>query len=356
MTAVIQTIPNCLLNPMHLITTAAPSHTLSQRFFEAMEQVQDKLLHLLASTPLLLLAVLIVLGGIWLGGFVSRRMHVLRRISRSNPYMDGLLRNVVQVLIGLAGVLVALDLLGATSLVGAVLGSAGVVGLVLGFAFKDIAENYIAGILLSLRQPFAPGDSVRIDSYEGKVIALNSRATYLMTGEGNHLQLPNSLVFKSVLLNFSRNPQRRFDFQINVGNAASLHHAMDLGIATLAAVEGVLAQPAPNALILSLGNDGASLQFTGWINQASNDLSRTRSEAMRRLRRALREAGVPAPEAVQRVLLLRNDADHAPLPENGHARDTSVDRTLDTQLGRARALEDGGDLLEQRPAPPTQSP
>ncbi|MDE2408627.1 MAG: mechanosensitive ion channel [Xanthomonadaceae bacterium] len=331
---------------MSLSFAIAPSHTLSQRFLEAMEQVQDKLLHLLASSPLLLLAILIVLAAVWLGGFISRRMRILTRISRSNPYMDGLLRNSVQVLIGLAGVLVALDLLNATSLVGAVLGSAGVVGLVLGFAFKDIAENYIAGVLLSLRQPFAPGDSVRIDSYEGKVIALNSRATYLMTAEGNHLQLPNSLVFKSVLLNFSRNPQRRFDFQIAVGNRASLHKAMDLGTATLAGIEGVLPQPAPAALILNLGNDGATLQFTGWIDQSRNDLSRTRSEAMRRLRRILWEAGIPAPEAVQRVVVVRNGSEQMPLPENGQARDTSVDRTLDAQLGRARALEDGDDLLE----------
>lgn len=343
---------------MFLITSTLPTHSLSARFLEAMEQVQDKLLHLLASSPLLLLAILIVLASAWLGGFISRRMRILSRISHSNPYMDGLLRNTVKVLVTLAGVLVALDLLNATSLVGAVLGSAGVVGLVLGFAFKDIAENYIAGVLLSLRQPFSPGDSVRIDSFEGKVIALNSRATFLMTAEGNHLQLPNSVVFKSVLLNYSHNPQRRFDFQINVGSQTSLHQAMDLGIATLTATGGVLAKPAPNALILNLTNDGASLQFTGWIDQTRNDLSRTRSEAMRHLRRALREAGITPPETVQRVQLLRSDGDNPPLPENGHTRDTSVDRALDAQLGRAQALDDGGNLLEPAAAstPPAQSP
>ena len=90
----------------------------------------------------------------------------------------------------LIGILIALDLLGASSLVGAVLGSAGVIGLVLGFAFKDIAENYIAGILLSLRRPFAPGDHVVVDRvHEGKVVALTSRATLLMTLDGNQVAL-----------------------------------------------------------------------------------------------------------------------------------------------------------------------
>ena len=82
---------------MSMMHTLAPTpHTLQDRFFAALEQVQDKLLHLLANSPLLLVAILIVLGAIWLGGVISRRMHVLNRISRNNPYMDGLLRNAVK--------------------------------------------------------------------------------------------------------------------------------------------------------------------------------------------------------------------------------------------------------------------
>ncbi len=94
--------------------------------------------------------------------------------------------------------LVALEILDATAIVGALLGTAGVLGVALGFAFKDILENYLAGILMSLRQPFSPRDHVVIDGNEGLVIALNSRATILMTLDGNHLRLPNALVFRSV--------------------------------------------------------------------------------------------------------------------------------------------------------------
>ena len=151
------------------IAARAVEHSaLYVRFAAALDLMETKLVKLVASAPLLVVAILIVLFAMWFGRFVARRMRVLTRIARSNPYMDGLLRGIVRGLITLAGVLVALDLLGATSLVGAVLGSAGVVGLVLGFAFKDIAENYVAGVLLSLRRPFAPGDHVRIDSHEGK--------------------------------------------------------------------------------------------------------------------------------------------------------------------------------------------
>lgn len=330
---------------------------LPAQFGKAFEQVEAKLVKLAANAPLLVLAILIVLLASWLGGFVSRRMHVLTRISRSNPYMDGLLRSTVRTAIALAGVLVALDLLGATSLVGAVLGSAGVVGLVLGFAFKDIAENYIAGVLLSLRQPFAPSDHVRIDNHEGKVVALTSRVTILMTADGSQLQLPNALVFKSVLLNYSRNPKRRFDFETTVDARASWHQAMELGIASIASLDGVLADPAPSALIRSLSNDGAILQFNGWIDQTRNDLQKTRSEAMRRVRKTLRQAGIAPPETMQKVLLLRSEGDAEHAHESEVERDTSVDRALDAQVGQARDLEDGGDLLNaQAPPKPPQSP
>ena len=331
---------------------AAGNATMQARFAAAFDLMETKLVKLVASAPLLLVAILIVLFSMWFGRFVAGRMRVLTRISRSNPYMDGLLRGIVRGLIVLAGVLVALDLLDKTSLVTAVLGSAGVVGLVLGFAFKDIAENYIAGVLLSLRRPFAPGDTVRIDSHDGKVVALNSRATVLMTFDGNHLQLPNSLVFKSVLLNFSRNPKRRFDFETRIGAATSWHTAMDTGLSALAAVDGVLADPAPAALIARVEDTGAVLQFLGWIDQTRNDLGRTRSEAMRHVRKALHAAGILPPDPVQKVMLVRDSsAEAAPAPEAAASRDTSVDHALDAQVGEAREIEDGKDLLE-RPAPP----
>ncbi|MCW5581870.1 MAG: mechanosensitive ion channel, partial [Luteimonas sp.] len=216
-----------------------------ERFDFTFGRIAERFAELLAKTPLLLAALLIVALASWLGGIVSRRLHLLR-LRTDNPYMDTLIRRVVRALIVLFGVVVALDLLNATALVSAVLGSAGVVGLVLGFAFKDIAENYVAGILLSLRKPFSPGDHVKIDDREGKVVALQSRTTLMMTLDGNELQLPNALVFKAVLLNYSRNPRRRFDFTITIDGSQSIRVAHALAIEQITRVQGVLRDPAPS--------------------------------------------------------------------------------------------------------------
>ena len=320
---------------------------LPHQFGDALAHVQDKLFALAAGAPLLLVALALVLLSVWLGGLLSRRLHVLTRLSERNPYIDGMLRGIVKGVVILAGVLVALDLLGATPLIGALLGSAGVVGLVIGFAFKDIAENYVAGVLLTFRKPFSPGDTVRIDKHEGKVVALTSRATVLMTIEGNHLLLPNALVFKSVLLNFSRNKKRRFDFELDLNPQGSLHGAMDAGIEALKSLDSILEEPAPAALIMRIMPAGATVQYSGWIDQTNSDLQKTRSEALRRVMKALKITDNAAGEPVQRIRIERGEAaTQLPDDENGADRDTSVDHALDDQVDEARREEATSDLLK----------
>lgn len=240
---------------------------LSDRLQVAVRQIGDKLLRLIAAAPLLVVALIILLAALWLGRFVAGRVH-LRRLHQRNPYIDSLLGRVLQWLIVFGGLLMALDLLGATTLVGAALGSAGVVGLVMGFAFKDIAENYVAGILLSLRKPFAPGDHVLIENREGKVVALTSRATVLMTLDGNQLTLPNAMVFKSVMLNYSQNPLRRFDFTVVLGIKDSIRQSQELALDEIAEVAGVLTDPAPSWQIEELAADKIVLRFYGWVGIA----------------------------------------------------------------------------------------
>ena len=163
--------------------------------------------------------------------------------------LNRLLRNMIcQFLrkgIFLLGVLLAFDILDLTALAGAVLGTAGVIGLAIGFAFKDIVENYLAGLLLSIRRPFGLNDLVLIESHQGRVIRLTSSELILMTLEGNHVRIPNATVFKSFIYNYSINPRRRFDFGVGVGVNEDLVDVQEYGCGVLRQMEGVLAEPAP---------------------------------------------------------------------------------------------------------------
>lgn len=337
---------------------AAAVHCDVRHLGDCLDTVADTanlaLARLFQKLPLLVLAVLVILLTHWLSRFVGNRLHLLR-IRSQNPYMSGLVRMVVRTAIMLVGILIALDVVGLTSVVGAVLGSAGVVGLVLGFAFRDIAENYIAGILLSVRRPFEPGDHVVIENREGKVIAVNSRTTVLMTMDGNHLQLPNSLVFKSVVLNYSKNPNRRFDFTMLIDGNQSIREAQALAIGAISKIEGILDDPAPAWTVVEFGANGIQLKFFGWVDQRSADLGKVRSEAIRQVKAAYQRAQIEAPRTTYHIVAMRNrdaDALDATVEPVHNGVDTSVNHEIDVQVANAIRNDVNTNLLDPESTSP----
>lgn len=323
------------------------------RVTPVLERLVDQGYALLAALPLLLLAIVVVWVAWRVGGWLSRRKSFERMTSR-NPFLRELARTSTRWACLLVGVLVALEIMDATALVGAVLGTAGVLGVALGFAFKDILENYLAGILMSVRQPFAPRDHVVIDGNEGVVVSLTARATILMTLDGNHLRLPNAMVFRSVTLNYTRNPRRRFEFDVGIGVNEDLLQAQSLGTQELARVDGVLGTPPPRAFIQSLGDSNVQLRFHAWMDQRSHDFLQVKSEAIRRTKTSLEAAGMDLPEPIYRVQLTEPAPAPLPTPRQPAAADRTSSPGVDTratadlsaQIDIDPHLRDGQDLLD----------
>ncbi len=316
-----------------------------------LQRLLDESYRLLAALPMLALALLIVWAAWLLGRWIARR-EVIDRAARANPFMQDLTRTTVRWLVLGAGVVIALELMQATALVGAVLGTAGVLGVALGFAFKDILENYLAGILMSVRQPFAPRDHVVIDGNEGIILSMTSRATILMTLDGNHLRLPNAMVFRSVTLNYTRNPSRRFEIEVGIGVNEDLLKAQEIGIAELARIEGIMDSPPPRALIVALGDSNVQMRFHGWVDQRTHEFLQVRSEAIRRVKLALEEAGMDMPEPIYRVQLREPAGEAASAPRRGSTSraaapvDTRVNADLSEQIDREQEVAASKDLLD----------
>lgn len=324
------------------------------------QRLTEKFYQLLTTLPMLVLAMLLVWASWRLGGWLSRRTLLVRVASR-NPFLRDLAETTTRWVVTIVGIVVALDLLDATAVVGAILGTAGVFGLALGFAFKETLENYLAGVLMSLRQPFAPHDEVVIDGHHGRVVSLSARATVLMTLDGNHLRLPNALVFRSVMLNYTRNPSRRFEFDVGVGVQEDLVEAQCLGIETLEKLDGVMEKPPPRAFIQSLGDSNVQIRYFGWVDQRTHDFLLVRSEAIRTVKLALEAAGMDMPEPIYRVQLTGAQTPasdqagvvpatrtagppRAPRPRR-EAVDTSRISDLDEQIADDRKKSGSTDLL-----------
>ena len=272
--------------------------------------LQDRLQDFLRMLPLIGAALLVALLIAAIGYLLASFTGLWRRVA-SNSFLAELIASALRFVFLTGGVVVALDMIGAGALMGAVLGGAGVVGVALGFAMRDTIENYVASLMLSLRQPFRPNDLVMIDEQEGRVVRLTSRATILMTLDGNHLRIPNSTVFKAVILNYTRNPQRRFSFELGVDADDDAEAARALGRATFAQMPFILANPAPEVRIEAVGDSNIVLRFLGWIDQDNTSFHQARSRAIAVMKSALEHGGFALPEPIYR---LRFDPRTTPLP------------------------------------------
>ena len=340
------------------------------RFESRMQQTLDYL-------PLLLVAGLVWLLIGMLGWFVTTRKQPWDWLT-PNAFIADLLRQTVWLAFVMFGALMALDILGATAVLGTILGAVGIIGLAIGFAVKDTVENYIASILLSIRQPFQPRDFIALEGMEGFVIRLTSRATILMDIDGNHIRIPNATVFKAKIVNYSRNPERRFSFELGVDADSVLHEALAVCHETLAGLGFVLRDPEPGAWIEKVGDSNVLIGVSGWINQTETDFIKARSEAIRTVKTALEQAGfalpepiyrlrfdngVPMPSAGQPETNPKTPADEktsatlkpVPAPEPKRAEtpppeqvtDTGVDEAVLRKVDDERQQEPGGDLLSE---------
>ncbi len=300
---------------------------------------------LLAGLPLfgvaLAIFVLFWLAGRWAGA----RQSLYRRFS-PNVFIAELLGQIAHLLFIVLGLVLALALLDATALLGTILGAAGIFGLALGFAVRDTVENYIASILLSIRNPFGVNDLVDIDGQLGNVVALTSRATILLSPEGNHVRIPNATVFKAVIVNYTRRPERRFEFDVGVDTDHELKPAQQVALDTLEATPGVLKEPPALVIVEALGDSNVVLRCYGWVDQDEASYIKVRSEAIRRVKEAFDEAGIVMPEPVYRLRIVdrveassaREDSPRPPAPDekpsasDADISDVSVDDTIEKRV------------------------
>jgi small conductance mechanosensitive channel len=251
--------------------------------------------------PLIVVAVAVTAIS-WI--FARLTVHVLRRrlMGRS---VSRLLREVMAraggMLVMLVGLYLVLRIAGLTQLALTVVGGTGLIGLVLGIAFRDITENFLASLFLSLQQPFREGDLVEVANVTGYVQRLTSRATVLMTLDGNQVQVPNSSVFKGTIRNFTSNPNRREDFSVGIGYDDSIASAQEVALQVLAEHPAVLSEPEPLVLVENLGSATVNLRVYFWLDGSRHSWLKVKSSVIRHIKRSFQESGISMPDEAREV-------------------------------------------------------
>jgi small conductance mechanosensitive channel len=154
-------------------------------------------------TPKLLLALVVVVI-VWLIA-ARAQMFADKRLKRRmhDPLLATFIANLVKAALIIIGIFIMFRIIGLTSIAGSILAGAGISAFIIGFALKDIGENFLAGILLAFKRPFSIGDIIESNDVKGKVMALNLRDTQIKSG-GKDIYIPNALLIKNTLINYNR--------------------------------------------------------------------------------------------------------------------------------------------------------
>jgi small-conductance mechanosensitive channel len=265
-------------------------------------EIRDMIAAATRRLPFVLLA-LIVLGLTraatgWAVGLARRLLEP--RVA--NALLRNVVSRIVAVPVFLFGLYAVLRISGLTSLAVTVLGGTGLAGLMVGFAFRDIAENFLASLLISMQNPFAMGDRILVAGYDGFVQSVNARSTVLMTLDGNHVQIPNATIYKSEITNFAANPNTRFDFMVGVGYNDAIEDAQALALGILRGHEAVVDEPESLVLVDSLGAATVNLKVLFWVNTARFSGPKVRSAVIRAVKAAFEEGGVSMPDEAREIV------------------------------------------------------
>ena len=288
---------------MQAETTAADT-TATQSVGEAAFGIVDKLQGWVESFVLLLpnlvLAVLIVVVAAFLARLARRIVEgLLHRTTDRAPQAKnvvGLLGTLAYVAVLAAGTFIALTVLDLDGLVTTLLAGAGVVGLALGFAFQDIASNFIAGILMAVRNPFVVGEIIETGDYMGTVREITLRSTIIDTFQGQKVILPNAKVYGDPIVNYSSRGDRRVDVGCGVGYGDDLAAAQRVAVE---AVEGLAMRQTAKPVQLyytEFGDSSINFMIRFWVAfSKQTDFLEAQSEAIKAIKTAFDANGVTIP-------------------------------------------------------------
>ena len=285
--------------PAAVADTAAVS--VSEATGEAVSEVQDMLDATVAALPRVAVA-LGVLAVVWLVAVGVRRL--IHRVTPgpADSSIGIVLGRLAYAALLVVGVLIGLVIVFPTFTIGSLLGALGIGGVALGFAFQDIFQNLLAGILILLREPFREGDEITSGAYTGTVEAIETRATFIRTYDGQRVIIPNSQIYSDPVTVITAYHMVRSQYDVGIGYGDDIGEAKRIALETVQGIEGVLEDPAPDVLTWDLAGSSVNLRVRWWSDPKRSSVVRLRDQVLMRVSEALLGAGIDLPFPTQQVL------------------------------------------------------
>lgn len=250
--------------------------------------------------PNLVVAVLIVVAAALAARLVRRVVTgVMHRVTAHAPQarnVVNLLATIAYLLVLAAGVFFALRVVGLSGIVTTLLAGAGIVGLALGFAFQDLASNFIAGVMMAVRNPFVVGQVIETNGFMGVVREITLRSTIVETFAGQRVILPNAKVFGDAIVNYSARGERRVDVAVGVGYGTDLDHAQAVARQAVEALDGLQPGRPVQLYYDAFGDSSITFQLRFWVPfTQQTDFLQAQSEAIKAIKAAFDREGIAIP-------------------------------------------------------------
>ena len=251
---------------------------------------------ILLNLPNMILAVIIVIAFALIAKS-SRRFTTKLFLGRlNNPALTNLLGSIFYIFFLFLGVFIALTLLHLDKTVTSLLAGAGVIGLALGFAFQEIASNFVSGVFISLQRPYSIGDIVEIDSFFGTVETISLRTTTVLTFDGIKILIPNKKMFTEPLKNYNDVPKRRLDIEVGVAYNTDLEKAEKITRESLEDLPGRIKEHEVEVFYKGFGGSSINFDARVWIEYpAQKNFLELQHKAIIRIKKAFDEHNINIP-------------------------------------------------------------
>lgn len=262
--------------------------------------------------PAILIAAIIFIIGMFLIKQIGRAAQSIIATRAKDPLVIDFLVNIISMILTILLVVICLSILGLGSITDKILAGAGITTFLVGFALKDIGENFLAGIIMAFRRPFKVGDLIEVNNVKGKVQRMSLRETRIKTLDGTDIFIPNGIILKNALENYTNDPYQRDEFTIGISYNDNPQEVIETIENLLKEFEDVQANPASQVIVTEFTANFIHLRILYWIrtNQMKVNALRLKSNIMVKTFETFKEKGYSIPNnSIQTIKIQQDNKD-----------------------------------------------
>ncbi len=325
----------------------------------AWNKVQNMINGFMVLLPNIILALIVFAFFFFVAGRIKGLVKRLTRKHRQARNLGLVLGRLAQGVTILIGLFIALSIVIPSFKAGDLVQLLGISGVAIGFAFRDILQNFLAGILILLTEPFQIDDQIVFKDFEGTVENIQTRATTIRTYDGRRIVIPNSELFTNSVTVNTAFENRRLEYDIGIGYGDDIDQAKQLILQAIHSVDSVLQDPVPEALVMELAESTVNIRARWWIKPPRRaDALNSRDKVISAIKKKLVENGIDLPFPTQQILFHdqteETDGDRSRQREGWPAgkgevpKPRSISGSL-RKLAQIRAQRDGNNRVDSQP-------